>query len=204
MAAETFVRLGGSPGLIGIITAGKGWDFLHSMIHDAPMQEGEVLHLEICPGVSGYSARMMRDVVIGRMPERLWKANETLRSLQDRQIQALKPAAKASEVDLILGKGLLDSGLRDTYDNITGYNLSHYSDYMIRGSDFTFCFHPKADWLVEAGMVLHMYASAAGISLSDTVLLGEHGPECLTKTERRLFASSGGKQHSSSRTTLPA
>ena len=189
MAAEAFVRLGGTPGLLGIITAGKGWDFLHSKIHDRPLEAGDVLHLEICPRMSGYSARMMRDVVIGPMPDHLQKASDTLRTLQDRQLQALKPGAVASDVDRILRHGLLESGLRDSYDNITGYNLGFYSDYMIRGSDFTFCFHPKADWRVEAGMVLHMYTSAAGISLSDTVLVGEHGPECLTKTDRRLFST---------------
>jgi Xaa-Pro aminopeptidase len=171
MAIESFVRLGGDPGLLGIITAGKGWDFLHGHLHDRPLEAGDVLHLELCPRVAGYSARMMRDVVIGPMSAELRRAADTLRSVQDKQIAALKPGAAAKEVDLIMRQGLLDTGLRKTYDNITGYTIGYYSDYLIRGSDFTWIFHPKAEWTVEAGMVFHMYTSAVGISLSDTVLV---------------------------------
>jgi Xaa-Pro dipeptidase len=36
-------------------------------------------------------------------------------------------------------------------------------------------------------MVFHMYASAAGASFSETVLIGEHGPERLTHLPRRLI-----------------
>jgi Xaa-Pro dipeptidase len=189
MAAETFIRLGADPGLLGIITAGKDWDFLHGHLHDRPLEAGDILHLELCPRVSGYSARMMRDVVIGPLSPELRRAADTLRSLQDQQIAALKPGAKAKDVDRILRQGVLDARLRDTYDNITGYTLGGYSDYMIRGSDFTWVFHPKVDWVVEEGMVFHMYTSAAGISLSDTVLVGSQGPEFLTKTERQLFSA---------------
>jgi Xaa-Pro aminopeptidase len=189
MAAETFIRLGADPGLLGIITAGKDWDFLHGHLHDRPLEAGDILHLELCPRVSGYSARMMRDVVIGPLSPELRRAADTLRSLQDQQIAALKPGAKAKDVDRILRQGVLDARLRDTYDNITGYTLGGYSDYMIRGSDFTWVFHPKVDWVVEEGMVFHMYTSAAGISLSDTVLVGSQGPEFLTKTDRQLFSA---------------
>lgn len=189
MAAEIFIRLGGDPGLLGIVTAGRGWDFLHGHLHDTPLQAGDILHLELCPRIAGYSARMMRDVVIGPMPAQLRQAGETLSSLQGRQIAALRPGAKAKDVDALLRGPLVESGLRKQYDNITGYTIGYYSDYMIRGSDFTWVFHPKAEWTVEAGMVFHMYTSAAGIALSDTVLVTEHGPEFLTKTERRLFST---------------
>lgn len=189
MAAEIFVRLGGDPGLLGIVTAGKEWDFLHGHLHDTPLRAGDILHLELCPRIGGYSARMMRDVVIGPMPEKLRQAGETLRSLQNRQIAALKPGAKAKDVDSLLRQPLIESGLRKTYENISGYTIGYYSDYMIRGSDFTWVFHPKAEWTVEAGMVFHMYTSAAGIALSDTVLVTDQGPEFLTKTERRLFST---------------
>jgi Xaa-Pro aminopeptidase len=189
MAAETFVRLGGDPGLLGIVTAGRDWDFLHGHLHNTPLTEGDILHLELCPRVDGYSARMMRDVMIGPVPEATRKAAETLCSLQEKQIAALKPGARAADIDRILRQGVLDAGLRKTYDNITGYTIGYYSSYMIRGNDFTWVFHPKADWQVEQDMVFHMYASAAGFSLSDTVLVTASEPEYLTKTPRRLFST---------------
>ena len=48
-------------------------------------------------------------------------------------------------------------------------------------------FIPTADWVVEAGMVFHMYVSAMGLSFSETVLVTESGAERLTLAERVLF-----------------
>ena len=66
-------------------------------------------------------------------------------------------------------EAILREGLRETYDNITGYTLGFYAAAGPRTSDFTRIFHPAADWTLEAGMVFHMYASAAGVSFSETV-----------------------------------
>jgi Xaa-Pro aminopeptidase len=38
-------------------------------------------------------------------------------------------------------------------------------------------------------MTLHMYTSAAGLALSETVLVTATGVERLTKSERKLFAT---------------
>jgi Xaa-Pro dipeptidase len=110
--------------------------------------------------------------------------------LQDKQIAAMKPGAKAKDVDRILRQGALDAKLREQYTNITGYTLGYYSDFLIRGSDFTWVFLPNSEWILEEGMVFHMYASAGGIAISETVLVGPNGGELLTATGRKLFSSS--------------
>lgn len=189
IAMELFVRNGGDPGMLGIITAGKEWDFLHGHLHDNPLGNGDVLHLELCPRYRGYSARVMRCVVIGPIPDLLEQTSRKLIELQDRQIAALRPGAKANEIDAILRDAVISAGIRQHYDNITGYTLGYYSDQSLRASDFTWIFHPKADWTVEAGMVFHMYTSARGIAISETVHVGRDGPERLTKFERKLFSA---------------
>jgi Xaa-Pro dipeptidase len=86
-------------------------------------------------------------------------------------------------------EALLREGLRETYDNITGYTLGFYAAAGPRTSDFTRIFYPGADWRLEAGMVFHMYASAAGVSFSETVLATEGGPERLTNLPRTLLVN---------------
>lgn len=189
MAVEAYVRHGGDPGHYGIITAGRGWDFLHGHLHDTPLEEGDVLHLELIPRFEGYASRMMRCVVLGDIPPKLAALSDKLIELQDKQIAAMKPGAKAKDVDRILRQGALDAGIRDQYTNITGYTLGYYSDYMIRASDFTWVFLPNSEWILEEGMVFHMYTSAGGIAISETVLVGPNGGERLTRMERRLFSS---------------
>jgi Xaa-Pro aminopeptidase len=192
VAVSTYVELGADPSPAGPISAGTGWDFLHGHLSDAPLSSGDVVHIELTPRIAGYSARIMRCVSLGPPAPALAAAAKTLVTLQDEQIAALKPGAAASKVDAILREGVIRSGLRPNYDNITGYTLGLYAPQTPRTSDFTRILHPGADWTVEAGMVFHVYASAAGASISETVLVGEGGPELLTRFPRGLIINSIG------------
>ena len=139
--------------------------------------------------MEGYGARVMRCVSVGPPPAVLTRAAETLAALQDRQIAAIRPGAVAGDVDAILRDGILAAGLRDSFDNITGYTLGFYSHATPHTSDFTRIFHPGATWKIEAGMVFHMYVSAAGASFSETVLVTGTGAERLTRTPRELIVN---------------
>jgi Xaa-Pro dipeptidase len=189
VAQMTFVEMGGDPYRPGPITAGRGWDFLHGHLGDAPLAQGDVVHIELTPRIHGYSARVMRCVVLGEPEPDRHRAAEVLAELQDRQIAALKPGARAAEVDAILREGVIAAGLRDGYDNITGYTLGLYGDAGPRTSDFTRILHPGADWRIEAGMVFHIYASAGGAALSESVLVTDTGPELLTHLPRGLLVN---------------
>lgn len=192
VAVATYVELGADPSPAGPITSGTGWDFLHGHLSDTPLSPGDVVHIELTPRISGYSARIMRCVSLGPPSPALAAAAQTLIALQDEQIAALRPGAVASEVDAILREGVIRSGLRPSYDNITGYTLGFYAPQTPRTSDFTRILHPGADWRIEAGMVFHIYASAGGASISETVLVGADGPELLTRFPRGLIVNDIG------------
>ncbi len=189
VAVSTYVEMGGDPGPAGPISAGSGWDFLHGHLSDTPLSAGDVVHIELTPSIAGYSARIMRCVSLGQPDAALAAAAETLTALQDRQIEALRPGARAHDVDAILRDGVIRGGLRPHYDNITGYTLGLYAQQTPRTSDFTRILHPGADWIVEPGMVFHIYASAGGASVSETVLVREDGPERLTRFPRGLIVN---------------
>jgi Xaa-Pro dipeptidase len=186
-AAAAFIELGADPSPPGPISAGCGWDFLHGHLEDRPLAEGDVVHIELTPRVSGYSARLMRCAVVGTPSMELENAATLLSGLQDRQIAAMQPGAIAEDVDAILRHGVIESGLRASFDNISGYTLGFYSHAGPRTSDFTRIFHPGATWRLEPQMVFHMYASAQGASFSETVLVTDQGPERLTRLPRTLI-----------------
>lgn len=190
VAQAAFMRLGADPGPPGPISAGRGWDFLHGHLTDETLAPGDVVHIELTPRIAGYSARVMRCVSVGPPSPALAAAAGTLAALQARQIDAMRPGALAGAVDAILREGVLAEGLREAYDNITGYTLGLYAPAGPRTSDFTRIFTPGATWVLEAGMVFHMYASAAGASISETVLVTPGAPERLTRTKTALFISS--------------
>lgn len=189
MAAEGHVRHGGDLGHPGVMTVAKEWDFLHGHVHDSPLQQGDVLHIELIPSFEGYTSRLMRCVVVGDVTPELEKKSKTMIEHQDKQIAAMKPGAVAKDIDQIMRQGAIDGGLRESYTNVTGYTLGYYSDRHV-GSDFTWVFLPNSEWVLEEGMVFHMYTSGGGIAISETVLVGPRGGERLSKVERRLFSSS--------------
>ena len=186
-AARRFIELGGTPGHVGPITVGRGWGFLHGHLHDTPLRKGDILHLELVPRFHGYSARLMRPIAIGGASAVQRDDAATLLELQDAQFAAMRPGSRAAEVDAILREGVLRAGLREHYDNITGYTLGYYSQQPLRSSDFTRVFRPGADWALEEGMIFHMYTSARGLAFSETMLVKQSGVERLTKIERKVF-----------------
>jgi Xaa-Pro dipeptidase len=189
VAAASFVELGADPSHPGPISAGRGWDFLHGHLGEAPLADGDIVHIELTPRVFGYSARLMRCAVVGAASAELQRTADTLRDLQDAQIAAMQPGALAHDVDAILRDGILREGLRAAYDNISGYTLGFYHQAGPRTSDFTRIFHPGASWRIEPGMVFHMYASAAGASFSVTVHVTPDGPRLLTTLPRTLIVN---------------
>lgn len=189
VAVASYVELGADPGPPGPISAGRGWDFLHAHLESGKLADGDVVHVELIPSVGGYSARTMRCIPVGQATPELVEAARTLEAIQTRQIEAMKPGASARAIDAILREGVVNAGLRDTFDNITGYTLGLYAPAGPRTSDFTRMFCPASQWHLEPGMVFHMYAAAAGVSFSETVLVTDHGARRLTKLPRTLMSA---------------
>jgi Xaa-Pro dipeptidase len=189
VGSAAFINLGADPSHPGPIAAGRGWDFLHAELEDAPLKTGDLVHMELVPRVFGYCSRLMRCVSLGAPSYQLAAAAERLVRLQDEQIAIMRPGARAHDVDAILREGVLKAGLRDSFDNISGYTLGFYAQAGPRTSDFTRTFHPGADWRLDQGMVFHMYASACGVAFSETVLVNANGPERLSRLPRTLIVN---------------
>ena len=151
--------------------------------------------MELVPSVNGYSARLMRPTVIGPPSAEQMDTAARLIEIQDEQIAAMKPGAVARDVDRVCRARVLSAGLRDSYDNFTGYTLGYYGAMLPpRTSDFTRAFVPTAEWVLEPGMVFHMYTGARGMAFSETVLVIEGGAERLTRPRAAALRSVAGRR----------
>lgn len=187
LAAAQFLQLGADSGETGpIVIASGDSGFLHASGHEQRLQAGDVLHVELIPKVRHYSARLMRPLIVGEMSAARAALAQQLIAMQDRQLQAMKPGVAACTVDAVAREAVLSAGLRDDYSNITGYALGLYTRTP-RPSDFSCCFHPQAQWLLEENMVFHMYISAQGLAFSETVRVTAQGAERLTTLPRQPF-----------------
>ncbi|MDR5836258.1 Xaa-Pro peptidase family protein [Caballeronia sp. LZ034LL] len=181
-----FMRHGADSGRAGPITNGVGDAFLHGNLHSRPLERGEILHMELLPFVNGYSARIMRPAVMGEASDAQQRIAAQLLEIQDSQFAAMRPGAVAKDIDAIARDAILAAGLRSTFPNITGYTLGYYPQSTPHTSDFTRVFLNNAEWVLEQGMIFHMYVSANGIAFSETVLVTDDGIDLLTRSPRRL------------------
>jgi Xaa-Pro dipeptidase len=188
-AAATFLLEGADSGETGpIVKASGDHEFLHGAFRGELLGVGDILHVELIPRVGGYGARLMRPIAIGDATSKLRDIAARIIALQDEQIDAMKPGIAARNVDAITRQGLISSGLRSRYDNVTAYTLGLYTRTP-RTSDFSRVFLPDADWPLEEGMVFHVYATAARLGFSETVVVTPEGGKRLTATTRQLLTA---------------
>ena len=192
LAAQHTIRLGGDPAPVGPVTKNIADNNMHALVDDEPIHEGDVLHVELCPYYKGYGSRIMRPIHMGPAPQDLLCTAKEIVALQDRQFAAMRPGVAACDIDAILRDGMLNSGLKPSYSNISGYSLGYYQLYTPRASDFTYIFRPSDTWLLETGMVFHMYTVASGLAFSETICITANGSERLTATDRNLLINLNG------------
>lgn len=189
----TLLEEGADPrGSLSIVTSGGNLRFVHASASERVLEKGDLVHMELAPAVQNYSGRIMRATCIGKPTEEQAKIAYTLEEAQSEAFAAMKPGAIAGDVDRILRDKISQSKIRGEwetpYDNISGYTLGIIMAPWT--SDFSRSFLPKDEWLLEEGMVFHMYSFAQGISFSETVLITKSGHELLTKFDRKLFERS--------------
>ena len=163
VAAAAFIELGADPSHPGPISAGRGWDFLHGHLEDRPLIEGDVVHIELTPRVSGYSARVMRCAVVGAPSKELENAAAQLPTLQDRQIAAMQPGAHRPRCGRHPAR-------RFARVRPAGFVRPHqrlYAGLLFPGGTADQRLHPdfssRRQWRLEPQMVFHMYASAQAL-----------------------------------------
>lgn len=168
--------------------AGHGMGFLHATFTEDRLEPGDILHAELVPRVRYYSARFMRSISLGAPSAEDREVMARLAALQDAQFAAIRPGVPAHEADAVLREAVLAEGLRENYPNITGYQLGIYAKTP-RSSETMVSLHPGADWRFEAGQVFHLYTTARGLALSETVEITGNGCRRLTATPRRILVA---------------
>ncbi len=151
IAAEQIIRFGGDPSVVGPVTKSLDDSKMHALLDDEPLQENDLLHVELIPQYQGYAARIMRPMYIGTPTTEIIETAQAIIALQDSQFAQMRPGIPAFEVDAIIREGMLKHGLKNSYHNISGYSLGYYQLFTCRSSDFTYIFRPTDTWLLMVG-----------------------------------------------------
>ncbi|CAJ1339558.1 unnamed protein product, partial [Effrenium voratum] len=144
------------------------------------LREGEVLFLEIGGCFERYHGAMMRTCFVGhQLPPLLQQAEAAVVAAMDVAAKAMKPGAKAKEVDQVARAALTRADKAWTMSLRSGYSIGigFYTDW---GEAEHFKMDPGSEQVLEEGMVIHLIPwvqvpEYGGVGLSDTVLVTNSG-----------------------------
>lgn len=169
---------------IVLLGMGSTTQHYHGSVGDRRLEPGQPVHIELLPQSNGYSSRLMRPAVLGTAPADLKSVVDQLVEIQDRRFAAIRPGIPAKEIDRIGREALAKADLRANFPHNTGYGIGIITGPKL--GDFAHLFTPGAEWELQQGMIFHLYLSAAGIQISETVCVTDNGVEILTRTPRHL------------------
>lgn len=96
------------------------------------------------------------------------------------------PGALGHAIDAMCRSAVLSRGLKSTFTQITGYTLGYQA--VPRVSDHTRIIAPDQNWELQPGMVFHIVLHTPLAAISETVIIGDQGPECLSKLPRAVLS----------------
>lgn len=142
------------------------------------LQRGEFILLDFGALHQGFRSDMTRTLVLGQASDRQKAAYAAVLESQRKGIEAVRPGASGQAPDAASRQHLVASGWPEFgYGVGHGVGLEiHELPFMSRTCDLTL--HPGMTVTVEPGIYLPGWG---GIRIEDTVLVTEHGAECLTR-----------------------
>jgi Xaa-Pro dipeptidase len=137
-ANVTVLKMGGEEGHVALIRISP----------PAPGDDGgKIIFVEAIPHLKGYNARNIRSAILGTASAAQQETAREVIAIQDAQIAAMKPGARASEVDALCRDAVLAAKMRPSYDGVTGHTLGFTGAR--RSTDLSLAFLPTSDWTLE-------------------------------------------------------
>ncbi|MCT8974189.1 ectoine hydrolase DoeA [Microbaculum marinisediminis] len=182
------IGVGGDyPAIVPLLPSGSDAAAPHLTWDDRPMQAGEGTFFEVAGVCHRYHCPLSRTIFLGKPSQTFLDAEKAVLE----GMEAGLDAAKASNVCEDIANAFF--GVLETHgivkDNRTGYpiGLSYPPDWgertmSLRSGDRT---------VLEPGMTFHfmtgLWMDDWGLEITESIVIGENGPECLANVPRRLL-----------------
>jgi Xaa-Pro aminopeptidase len=162
-----------------IVASGARSAFPHGGCTDREIREGDLVVVDVGATYQFYRSDMTRTLTAGKPTEKQKKIHEIIKTAQEKAFKAIRPNAKAREIDAIARKVIENAGYGEYFVHGLGHGvgleiheppaLSQESkDKLIMGNVVT----------IEPGIYI---VGFGGIRIEDTVFVKKDGAEKLTK-----------------------
>lgn len=175
-----------APSFETIVAAGANSAMPHHMPSMTPLKRGDLVKLDFGATVDGYHSDMTRVVVIGEPAGWQRDLHALVRDAQQAGLGAARAGAALRDVDKAARSVIDDAGHKDHF----GHGLGHGVGLDVHEPPIL---HAKADGTLSAGMAVTVEPGVylpgrGGVRIEDTVAIGEHGCDVLTRAPKDLVS----------------
>jgi len=178
---------GDYPAIVPLLPSGADASAPHLTWDDQPMRSGEGTFFEIAGVYKRYHCPLSRTVFLGKPTQTFIDAEKAVLEGMDAGLEAAKAGNLCEDIANAFFKVLGKYGI--TKDNRTGYpiGLSYPPDWGER----TMSLRPGDKTVMEENMTFHfmtgLWMDDWGFEITESIVIGATGPECLANVPRRLF-----------------
>ena len=178
-------RLGADgPAFETIVASGKRSALPHARPADLPIQQDELLLIDMGANVAGYASDMTRTHAVGKLGSKRKRMYRAVLESQLAAIDTVRPGAPCASVDRAARDVLRGFGMEQLFIHSTGHGVGleiHERPRVGR----------KENTKLETGMVITIEPGVyeegfGGVRIEDTVLVTAGGCEVLTTTRKEL------------------
>lgn len=182
---EIAMRKGGAdkPSFDIIAASGRAASMPHALPGERPLRRGPVV-VDLGSRLGGYNSDLTRTFCMGRLTHRFREIYNTVLASQLAAIEAIRPGAKASDVDRAARRILDRRGLEKYFGHSLGHGIGleiHEAPTLSPRSRDTL--EPAMVVTVEPGVYIPGWG---GIRIEDMVLVTKTGAELLTRSPKGI------------------
>jgi len=166
------------PAFETIVASGPCSAYPHGGCSDREIREGDLVIVDVGATYKFYRSDMTRTLVAGKPSEKQKKLYQTVKTAQDKAFEAIKPNAKAKDVDAVARKIIADAG----YGEYFVHNLGHGVGLEVHEPP---TLSPESKEVLAAGNVVTVepgiyLVGYGGVRIEDTILVQKNGAQKLT------------------------
>lgn len=183
---EFFMRRQGADiAFPSIVVSGERSARPHGKPSDKKLEVGDFVTMDFGARVAGYNSDITRTVVVGEATDRHREVYETVLEAQLESLHAIRPGARAADVDRVARDILGTRDLAKYFGHGLGHGLGrvvHDGGRLSPTSEDVI--EPGQIWTVEPGAYIPGFG---GVRIEDDVLVTENGIEILTHSTKELL-----------------
>jgi ectoine hydrolase len=176
--------------IVPLLPSGSDAAAPHLTWDDRPMRAGEGTFFELAGVYRRYHCPLSRTVFLGKPTRTFLDAEKAVLEGMEAGLEAARAGNRCEDIANAFFAVLARYGIQK--DNRTGYpiGLSYPPDWGER----TMSLRPGDQTVLESGMTFHfmtgLWMADWGFEITESIVIGEKGPECLAKVPRRLVVKS--------------